>query len=238
MACKRIIHLLDEYLEKTLDREEMSMITRHLGQCSSCQQEYSEMQALQKALHHLSVVPPSEGAFDRILENAAHHAESHRRRPWGMIGGGAMAASIVFALTIGFLIPGKQELTSPMQKESPVLASLNNGSANDISIRLGEVRTVSLAINSAVALQDVVFTIDLPSGIELNGFPKQHTLSWRGQLNKGENLLELPIVARLDTGGVIKARIEHGGKQSEFRLNMEVGRDVEQPDLRKMVRGV
>jgi len=94
-----------------------------------------------------------------------------------------------------------------------------------LTIGLHEVQKVRLSVDSHQTLQHAVFTVELPEGVELAGFPNQRTVRWEGSLHEGKNLLELPLVAQDRAGGVLVARIDHAEKEKVFRLQLNV-----QPD--------
>lgn len=237
MQCEHVIHQLNDYLDMSLGQDETTSLRQHIGACTRCRGALEQAKKLRSLLHAMPIAGPSEGFFDRAMENARKHAEQQKRRRWTLLSGGALAASFTLVFAVGLMLPNGQ------QRASFVPSSQDTGSQQavkmpGINIALGEVRNVSLSIDSAVALNDVVFSIDLPSGVELAGFPKQTTVRWQGKLEQGKNLLELPIVANQLGGGVIKASVEHGGKHITYRLNMDVGRSPSQPESQKVVHGV
>lgn len=236
MQCEHVIHQLDDYLDLSLDQDEMASIRQHIGTCTRCHGELEQVKRLRSLLHALPFTGPSEGFFEQAMEKARRHAEQQKRRKWTLVSGGALAAGFVLVFAVGLMLPNGQQ-RSPLAPLSQETAS-QTLKMPGISVALGEVRNVSLSIDSAVALNDVVFSIDLPSGFELSGFPKQTTVRWQGKLEQGKNLLELPIIAHQLGGGVIKASIEHGGKHITYRLNMDVGRSPSQSESQKVVHGV
>ena len=48
--------------------------------------------------------------------------------------------------------------------------------------------------------------MNLPEGVEIDGRRARH-LSWRVDLNRGDNLLKLPLVARIPGNGVVSAEV-------------------------------
>jgi hypothetical protein len=65
--------------------------------------------------------------------------------------------------------------------------------------------------------------IDLPAGIEIEGFPGQRQLRWETDLKAGRNTLTLPLTARsVVTDGVLKTRVDYGGGQKELAIILNV----------------
>jgi hypothetical protein len=88
-----------------------------------------------------------------------------------------------------------------------------------ISLPIAGVKNISLAIDSDRVLQEVTFTIELPEGVELDGYPGQRLLSWQGPLHAGLNRLTLPLLTNHQAReGVLKARIEYAGGGRELVL--------------------
>ena len=234
MLCEHVIEQLDDYLDMSLGQDDMALIRQHIGACQRCHGQLEQAKRLRSLLHALPVTGPSEGFFERALEKALRNAAKQKRRRWTLVSGGALAASLALVFAVTLIMPNMLQ-HSPLSQSSE---SQGVTKVPGISIALGEVRNVSLSINSAVALNDVVFSIDLPSGFELYGFPKQTSVRWQGRLAQGKNLLELPIIAHQLGGGVIEARVEHAGKHTTYRLNMDVGRSSTQPKTQQVVHGV
>jgi len=231
MLCDHVTDQLDDYLDLSLGQDEIASIRQHIGACPQCRGRLEQAKRLRSLLHALPISGPSEGFFEQAMANAKRQAAQQRRRRLTLVSGGALAASFALVFAVGLIMPN-------MQQRSQDSVTQGAQKMPGISIALGEVRNVSLSINSAVALNDVVFSIDLPSGFELYGFPKQTTVRWQGRLEQGKNLLELPVIAHQLGGGVIKARVEHAGKHTTYRLNMDVGRSSSQPKTQQVVHGV
>jgi hypothetical protein len=67
-------------------------------------------------------------------------------------------------------------------------------------------------------IQQVNLSIDLPENMDLNGYPGHKTLSWQTSLQKGQNVLALPIMAVSHGQGELLARLSYGEKVKIFRL--------------------
>jgi hypothetical protein len=84
-------------------------------------------------------------------------------------------------------------------------------------------QTVNLLFESRARYDDVEFTLDLPSGVELSGRAGVRRLVWRAPLKAGNNLLPLTLVARGGSGGQLAARLQHGGAEKTFVVDLSIG---------------
>lgn len=213
MNCDRLQARLDDYLDGELTAEEGHALEAHARDCGGCRARLARERELREALRRLPVPEPDEAFFDRALAQAASRRPRWVSRHHGLslgIGaiGGALAASLVLVLGWNLLVGPSG---SPAHQEIPGL-----------SIALNEVREVSLVVESARTLDNATFTVLLPEGVELAGFPSQREVSWQGRLVKGENLLVLPIRASAAGDGELVAYVQHTDKRKTFRLKMDV----------------
>jgi hypothetical protein len=85
------------------------------------------------------------------------------------------------------------------------------------------VQTMRLAFDSGEALENVNLTIELPPHAELASFPGERRISWEVDLDKGENLLALPVRTLFPGEGELVARIRHGDRERVFRAPVTSG---------------
>ncbi len=220
MNCKQTLTLLDDYLDGALESDERHAVAGHLGDCPDCHRALEAEQRLRSALRDLDAPEPDDEFFERALETAAGRARARRSRRRGLAVGGALAAGFVLVLTTQLLRPALDGIG-----QGPAMPTENRVAQTDdvpgISIALGEVHKVGLAIQAAMNIDQATFVIALPPGVELSGFPGQRIVRWQGRLKQGKNLLELPIVVNEGHGGILEARIEHDGKRSVYRVKMK-----------------
>ena len=91
-----------------------------------------------------------------------------------------------------------------------------------LTMVLNEARTVNLMFASADALDDATLVVQLPAGIEVEGYAGRREIRWSTRMQQGRNVLPLPLLAINGTGGELIARVEHDGKQKTFRLTISV----------------
>jgi anti-sigma factor RsiW len=113
---------LHAYLDQALSRSQCVEIERHLARCPGCQELRDDIAALRDRTTALlarigppPILPP---AFE-IVRAAARLRE---RRRWRLVSGGAWAAGIAAALTLGWLVNFRLQRTAgrPTAPETPV----------------------------------------------------------------------------------------------------------------------
>lgn len=203
MNCSPYRHLLDEHLQGTLDATLCSALEAHLATCDACAAERSFLQALRRDLRALPVPPPREGFEARVLATlrAAQPPQAPlRRKPAAFAYPFALAAGLLLAL--GFFGAG-----TPVPEFDPAA---------------GE--PLRLVFNSDAALRDVQFELELPEGVELEGYPGERRVVWRSDLDAGSNLLELPVRA-VGGEGLLTATLVHGTEVRRFEVRVVGGVD-------------
>jgi len=120
-----------------------------------------------------------------------------------------------FGLTILTVIFTGLEVRSPASRRAPDTPL--------VTLAVAEPHTVNLLFTSLTAIESVRFTIDVPTGIELNGKAGVRRIEWSAPLAAGNNVLPLELVARTGNGGQLAARLQHGTLQKTFAVDVAVG---------------
>ena len=220
MNCQEFLAQLDEYMTGELEPRAVDAAGVHLRACADCQQRLARRHELRASLRSQIAPSPRPEFFGQALALARQSGPA-RFSLWPRLAGAALAASL--ALWIGFgWLPGTQ-----MQPGSGKLAG--------IVIALHETRTVQLAFTAEQALTGAMLHIRLPDGVELQGFPGQREIHWRTDLARGVNMLSLPLTAVAAADGMLRARLEHAARSTEFTVQLRVrelvtnGADTERP---------
>lgn len=215
MNCSTFDRRVNEYLDGALNPDEAVALERHAGECASCRALLAQERMLRRSLRELPAPEPSEAFFDRALAQAALDDRRRRGWNWRLPGIGlALAASVTLVFAVGVLY-----------RSGPVPVQDLPG----IAIALNQARDVSLVFESEHAMANAHFTIQLPEGIEVSGYPGQRELSWEGSLAQGKNLLVLPVEAHSGQGGELVAAVVSTGKRKDFILRMDVLSPQEAP---------
>lgn len=202
MNCNDAQVHLDDYLDGYLSAEQQQAIRQHLRLCRQCSDALDQVRELRTRLQALPVPKPSAGFYARALTKANQPVRPRWRQH-------ALAASVL-ALTLSLGIALGHLSDKPFSEVHAVELALN------------QPQTVNLVFNSPQAFERTHFAMELPQGVELVGYPRQHKLDWEGELKAGRNLLALPVVAHNGRGGEIIARIQHGNVTKVFKLQLEV----------------
>jgi len=202
MKCDQITDRLDEYLDGMLSAAEAAQFQQHILGCASCRGQQDQIQAFKQTLKSLpGMAPVSQEFFTRAIGNAT------RRTGYGVmqkVAGLAVAASI-FGLVLTNFYPGSQD-----QQLAGVTMTLN------------ETRTVQISLNAERDMQGARLSIRLPDGVEMKGFPGRRVVSWNTDLQRGMNILPLPLVAVAISEGRVVARLEHDHKSKELEVQLNV----------------
>jgi len=201
MNCEQTNSFLEDYLDGYLDEAQRQELEAHLAACQECQTDLDNRNAVLKGLRALPVPRPSPGFEERVLSNARQGNRKHVGFSAGF--GSAVAAGLMVWFVVGFWHPSDRP---------------EHNALSVIVMQVEQPREVSLAFNVPHAIRDVTFRIELPEGIEIEGYPEQRELVWMDQLPKGRNVMNLNLVARQGVNGELLARIQHGDKEQVFHV--------------------
>jgi anti-sigma factor RsiW len=210
MSDTHINEKLDDYMDGSLDDSETLAFDTHVDSCNSCRQMVESEQRLRGLLKDYPVPAPDDAYFDQALAKASHVSTNGQRNRWFMTGfGGAIAAGLLAWVIGGTIL----QTTEPVES----VASIPG-----VTMVLEEPRTVNLVFSSATELDDAVLTVNLPAGIEIEGFAGQREITWMTSLQAGKNILPLRLIAMTPHGGELLARLEHDDRDRTFRIRVEV----------------
>ncbi|MEJ2360214.1 MAG: zf-HC2 domain-containing protein [Gammaproteobacteria bacterium] len=209
MHCENIQQQLDDYLAGELPEAGRDAINTHLQHCSHCQQVFLQTQKLLLALHTMPVTPARAGYAQRVLDFLPHPAGKSSlvvRRPLWFVSG--FATAIIAMFVVLFLFPRPPSL--PLQRAAVLT----------IHVASHQLHNVDLVFHSPMQISQATLRIDLPAGVEINGYARQRVLQWQTNLKQGANRLVLPLLVKTQAGGVLTARLSHNGKSRTFRVNI------------------
>lgn len=218
MSCREIRVNLVAYGNNELSETRNQEIARHLAACPSCRSRLASEQALNDALgRHAAIPAPSSNFEARVLRAAAGqsagagHGWSHR------VLGGTVAAALALGIMVGGMLDGgPSSPDTSTVAQAPVSEPQPESRASTISEPIE--RTVRLAFRSGAPLKDVTLTLQLPPHVEIESWPGQQELSWKVNLDAGENVLALPLRVLFPGTGELVARLDTGERQKTFRV--------------------
>ena len=91
-----------------------------------------------------------------------------------------------------------------------------------ISLALNETRAIDVLIDSERELEDATIRIVATGSVVLDGFENEREIGWHARLERGSNVLSLPVVARSTGQGQLVAVIEHDGRTRKMTINLTV----------------
>ena len=176
----------------------------------------TDSEILRQALKRLPAPEPRPGFVDRALANATREpaARAGKRSMglaylasrWETWIGAALGGAVAAALTLFLLRPLEQPAPAPM----------------GISLALNESRAIDVLIDSERELEDATIRIVATGSVVLDGFENEREIGWRAHLERGSNVLSLPVVARSTGQGQLVAVIEHEGRTRRMTINLTV----------------
>ena len=201
MKCNDIEKVVDEYLDNQMPSKQQQMIDDHMYSCDSCKQFYADARRVKQMLNDLPVEQPAAGFEQRLFETVKRQypkpAQHHFKAGFAT----AVAASLAIWFAASVFVPDVGEQTLDV-----------------VSIGLAETRDLKLVFTSVEDIQLASMQIELPDNIELLGYPGQKMLAWKTRLDKGQNVLTLPVQALGKVQGELVAKVDYGDKQKTYRL--------------------
>ena len=206
MNCDYIKTNLLEYLDDTSNNGQQALFTQHLCECHDCQELVANEKSLRTTLRDLPVEAIDENFSESLFTNLELEKPQNQMKSFLSGFGSAIAAG----LAIWFFI-------TPAQ-----LPTTNYDVINSVNISKNTVNNIRLSFDAPENFQHVTLSPKLPEKTELEGFPGQNLISWKTSLKTGKNILTLPILTKLNTGGVIEATIsgDRGSKLIKLKMNI------------------
>jgi hypothetical protein len=175
-----------------------------------------EFQTLREALRRMPIPEPRPGFVERALARATAQQQAPQavavpgrlRRfatRWETWAGAALGGAVAAALMLVLLSPVGPPDAGPQ-----------------LALTLHESRNVDVLIDSDRELKDATIRIAAIGSIALDGFDNERQIDWQADLERGTNLLSLPVVARAAGKGWLVAVIEHEGRSRQVAIDLSV----------------
>ena len=101
-----------------------------------------------------------------------------------------------------------------------LLGWTDGGARNQLEIALNETRDVNLAIDSPIAMMNAQIRVVLTGTVALAGFEEQSELRWATDLDRGVNVLRLPITMLGTSGGQVLVEVTHQDRHEIFVVTL------------------
>jgi hypothetical protein len=221
MTCNNFRLLWTEWHEGYLSELSAMRLHWHIEACPQCREYNQQMLALVNGLNTLPEPNPlPEESSIRMIANAKSGDRQKRdgesMRVW------ALAASLIVTFIGGGLFWSHMH-TRALQ----IPATSLPGSTAAVTLVPNRIQTVRLVLEARRNISEVTFTINLPEGVEIAGYPGQQQLRWEGHLDKGRNGLALPLIAKPSYAGfsgknsILIAQIEYGNNQQALEVPLD-----------------
>ncbi len=174
-----------------------------------------DFHTLRRALRRMPTPEPRAGFVERALARAAaQQREAQALLParlrrfasrWETWAGAALGAAAAAAVTFFLLRPVDSTVGPPR-----------------LALMLHETRNVDVLIDSERELKGATIRIAASGSIALDGFDDDKRAAWQADVDRGSNLLSLPVVARTAGKGQLVAVIEHQGRTQRVAIELTV----------------
>lgn len=201
MNCQAANNLLQDFIDGRLTGPESELISVHLKRCSACSVKYQDSLAVVELLKEVRVPPAFPDFPARALKLATNSTvpAANKRLPY-------VAGSIAVSVIVLFILLSVMINPVPDDSRTPI-------------VLIGdEVRTIKVAIESAHAVDSIKMTIVLTDNLEISGYQNQKNISWNTRLEKGTNIIALPVSAIAQGNGEITTRVGLRDREKVFKI--------------------
>jgi hypothetical protein len=175
-----------------------------------------DFQTLREALRRMPTPEPRPDFVERALARAAAQQQGPQavalpgrlRRfatRWETWAGAALGGAVAVALMLVLV-----RTVDTTESRQP------------LALTLHEVRNVDVLIDSDRELKGATIRVAASGSIALDGFDDERQIDWQADLERGANLLSLPVVARAAGKGRLVAVIEHEGRTRQVAIDLSV----------------
>jgi hypothetical protein len=174
-----------------------------------------DFQTLRDALRRMPTPEPRVGFVERALARATQQRATPALLParlgrflsrWETWAGAALGAAAAAAMSFILLRPVDSTQTSRPQ----------------LALTLHETRNLDVLIDSERELKGATIRIAATGSVALDGFDNEQHIDWQADLERGSNLLSLPVVGRTAGSGELVAVIEHEGRTQRVAIALTV----------------
>lgn len=177
----------------------------------------ADFQSLRQALRRMPSPEPRAGFVERALVRAVAQSQDQTgsvpgglrnfATRWETWAGAALGGAVAAALTFMLLRTVDTTAVSPQPQ---------------LALTLHEARNVDVLIDSERELKGATIRIAASGSIALDGFEDERQADWQADLERGSNLLSLPVVARAAGKGRLVAIVEFEGRTQRVAVELTV----------------
>ena len=195
----------NDFLQDSIDRKladsDAELVSDHHNECTVCAMQYRSALTVIEVLRGIHVPPSSPGFSTRVIENATKTQKPIAVRLLPYVASGIAASFIVLVVLLStFFNPAFEDQSMP------------------VVFIDGESQTIKVAIDSMQSIDSVKMTIHISDNLAIEGYEGQKSISWNTKLNKGVNVIALPVSAIALGNGEITTRVRLNGKERIFTI--------------------
>ncbi|MCK4710597.1 MAG: zf-HC2 domain-containing protein [Gammaproteobacteria bacterium] len=212
MKCTDINIYIDEYLDRQLSSEDRISFEQHVSGCVECACRLKQARTLLTKLQDITVPEYSAHFEQRVFSEVRRQYKDEKRSHSGFNFSAGFATAAVASFAIWFV---STVYLPETQLEQPQV----------ISLVMNQTQTVKLMFDAHKDIQQAQLSINLPGNMQLEGYPDRRTLSWKANLQKGQNILALPIIPVVQGQGELFAQITYGDTVKTFSVVLKTSSD-------------
>jgi Putative zinc-finger len=202
MSCDKFKTLLYDYVDQALSAEDAEAVDKHCSSCESCTHDIQSIRTQRQLLQSLPVPAASEDFKQRAIRSAVQGSGQETGKNQGYFYKFAAAAMVsAFVLWLGMLNVTQKD------KGSPVFVMVSD-----------QARDISVAIDSEQDLDVVEMYVEISDNLELKGLGNKKQVNWTTGLQKGVNVISLPVVGIAKGDGAITTRVQLKGKEKVMHI--------------------
>ena len=199
MNCQTTNNFIQDFIDGRLTGSVTKSVAAHLEECSACRENYQNTLSVIELLKNTHLPPASPDFTTRVLASATDVAHPSPGRQLSYIASGIAASFIAVFVLLSIMF-------NPAHPTAPI-------------VLIGdEIQTIKVAIESVHSVDSIRMTIDVSENLEISGYQNQKVISWNTRLEKGTNIIALPVSAIARGDGEIIARVGLRDKEKVFRI--------------------
>jgi len=203
--CTNIDQHIDGFLDRGLSSLRAQAFEQHVSRCGKCAQKVDAEKQLRSLLHSIPVPPTSSDFKKRVFTRVRQEYARERQSHYMMQFAAGITSVAVFGLSL-WLLSGLQT-TNPIDEQAQV-----------ITMAMNESKPVRLMFDADTQIQQAELSVELPDNVRLAGYPGRNRLSWQTSLQKGQNVLELPVEATNEGRGELRTQLSYNNKIKTFQF--------------------
>lgn len=205
MNCTDIHNHIADYLDQELSSLHSQAFEQHVSQCNACANLLLTERQLRTMLQDMPVPQSSADFRQRVFERVRAEYPPEPPMHLGMKLSAGFASFAMFGLAL-WLVSGMQAHDLPSEPSQVVAVAVDQS------------QSVRLVFDAQTDIQQAELSVDLPENVTLVGYPGRHSLSWQTSLQKGQNVLELPVQATRQGRGELRTQLSYNNKIRTYQF--------------------